>query len=241
MVDAFHAAALAAGGRDNGPPGIRERYHPNYYAAFVWDLDGNNIEAVCHGSGDPATSATSRARCVRFSPPPRSPPASSAGRSGRPRRLRRPPTASPSTRSPTASTAAWSPRRRRWRRPACPSFGGPWVEIGWGEARAYQAPRLTFGNILGVVFAPGPSALLIAPLRDRPDRLWGDAAVEFGVSREGLASLMADVAAEADATSRAGSWSSRRREGGQFVAARSRFRVWRMCNAWAAERLRARA
>jgi catechol 2,3-dioxygenase-like lactoylglutathione lyase family enzyme len=47
-VDAFHAAALAAGGVDNGGPGIREIYHPNYYAAFVWDPDGNNIEAVCH-------------------------------------------------------------------------------------------------------------------------------------------------------------------------------------------------
>ena len=49
-VDGFHAAALAAGGRDNGAPGIRAQYHPNYYAAFVFDLDGNNIEAVCHGA-----------------------------------------------------------------------------------------------------------------------------------------------------------------------------------------------
>ncbi|PZW46882.1 catechol 2,3-dioxygenase-like lactoylglutathione lyase family enzyme [Humitalea rosea] len=47
-VDAFHAAALAAGGRDNGGPGLRPHYHPNYYAAFVFDPDGNNIEAVCH-------------------------------------------------------------------------------------------------------------------------------------------------------------------------------------------------
>jgi catechol 2,3-dioxygenase-like lactoylglutathione lyase family enzyme len=47
-VDRFYAAAIAAGGRDNGPPGIREHYHPNYYGAFVFDLDGNNIEAVCH-------------------------------------------------------------------------------------------------------------------------------------------------------------------------------------------------
>jgi catechol 2,3-dioxygenase-like lactoylglutathione lyase family enzyme len=46
-VDAFHAAALAAGGRDNGGPGIRESYHANYYAAFAYDPDGNNIEAVC--------------------------------------------------------------------------------------------------------------------------------------------------------------------------------------------------
>jgi catechol 2,3-dioxygenase-like lactoylglutathione lyase family enzyme len=47
-VDAFYKAALAAGGKDNGPPGIRAHYHPNYYGAFVLDADGNNIEAVCH-------------------------------------------------------------------------------------------------------------------------------------------------------------------------------------------------
>jgi catechol 2,3-dioxygenase-like lactoylglutathione lyase family enzyme len=47
-VDAFHKAALAAGGRDNGAPGIRAHYHPNYYGAFVLDPDGHNIEAVCH-------------------------------------------------------------------------------------------------------------------------------------------------------------------------------------------------
>ncbi len=48
LVDAFHAAALAAGGKDNGAPGLRAHYHPNYYGAFVFDPDGNNIEAVCH-------------------------------------------------------------------------------------------------------------------------------------------------------------------------------------------------
>lgn len=47
VVDAFYAAALAAGGRDNGAPGIRAHYHPNYYGAFVLDPDGHNIEAVC--------------------------------------------------------------------------------------------------------------------------------------------------------------------------------------------------
>jgi catechol 2,3-dioxygenase-like lactoylglutathione lyase family enzyme len=47
-VDAFHQAALAAGGRDNGAPGLRPHYHPHYYAAFVHDPDGLNIEAVCH-------------------------------------------------------------------------------------------------------------------------------------------------------------------------------------------------
>jgi catechol 2,3-dioxygenase-like lactoylglutathione lyase family enzyme len=50
MVNAFHEAALAAGGRDNGAPGERH-YHPGYYAAFVLDPDGNNIEAVYHGPG----------------------------------------------------------------------------------------------------------------------------------------------------------------------------------------------
>jgi catechol 2,3-dioxygenase-like lactoylglutathione lyase family enzyme len=48
IVDGFHAAALAAGGTDNGGPGVRELYHPNYYAAFVLDPDGNNVEAVSH-------------------------------------------------------------------------------------------------------------------------------------------------------------------------------------------------
>jgi catechol 2,3-dioxygenase-like lactoylglutathione lyase family enzyme len=47
-VDAFYAAAMAAGGVDNGPPGLRAHYHPTYYAAFVLDPDGHNIEAVCH-------------------------------------------------------------------------------------------------------------------------------------------------------------------------------------------------
>jgi catechol 2,3-dioxygenase-like lactoylglutathione lyase family enzyme len=49
-VDAFHAAALAAGGRDNGAPGLRPHYHPDYYGAFVYDPDGINVEAVCHSA-----------------------------------------------------------------------------------------------------------------------------------------------------------------------------------------------
>jgi catechol 2,3-dioxygenase-like lactoylglutathione lyase family enzyme len=47
-VDRFHAEALAAGARDNGPPGIRTAYHPNYYAAFIIDPDGHHLQAVCH-------------------------------------------------------------------------------------------------------------------------------------------------------------------------------------------------
>lgn len=48
QVDAFHAAALAAGGRDHGAPGLRPHYHPDYYGAFILGPDGHNIEAVCH-------------------------------------------------------------------------------------------------------------------------------------------------------------------------------------------------
>jgi catechol 2,3-dioxygenase-like lactoylglutathione lyase family enzyme len=48
QVEAFYRAALAAGGKDNGAPGLRPQYHPNYYAAFVIGPDGHNIEAVCH-------------------------------------------------------------------------------------------------------------------------------------------------------------------------------------------------
>ena len=47
-VDKFYQAAIQAGGKDNGEPGVREIYHPNYYGAFVIDPDGHNIEAVCH-------------------------------------------------------------------------------------------------------------------------------------------------------------------------------------------------
>jgi catechol 2,3-dioxygenase-like lactoylglutathione lyase family enzyme len=47
-VDAFYQAAIASGGKDNGAPGLRPQYHPNYYGAFVLDPDGHNIEAVCH-------------------------------------------------------------------------------------------------------------------------------------------------------------------------------------------------
>jgi catechol 2,3-dioxygenase-like lactoylglutathione lyase family enzyme len=48
QVDEFHKRALAAGARDNGPPGLRPHYHPNYYGAFVIGPDGHNVEAVCH-------------------------------------------------------------------------------------------------------------------------------------------------------------------------------------------------
>ena len=54
-VQAFHAAALVAGGRDDGPPGLRPLYHPDYFAAFVLDPDGHRIEAVCHAPRAPSS------------------------------------------------------------------------------------------------------------------------------------------------------------------------------------------
>ena len=51
LVDDFYAAAIRAGGKDNGKPGLRTEYHENYYGAFVLDPDGHNIEAVCHAPG----------------------------------------------------------------------------------------------------------------------------------------------------------------------------------------------
>jgi catechol 2,3-dioxygenase-like lactoylglutathione lyase family enzyme len=69
-VDAFHAAALAAGGTDNGPPGLRADYHPHYYSAFVRDPEGNNVEVVCHEDPDakPAPVKTAARKVVKASP-----------------------------------------------------------------------------------------------------------------------------------------------------------------------------
>jgi catechol 2,3-dioxygenase-like lactoylglutathione lyase family enzyme len=62
-IDAFHAAALSAGATDNGPPGLRADYHPHYYAAFIYDPEGNNVEVVCHEPPSPTgVSKTSRGR-----------------------------------------------------------------------------------------------------------------------------------------------------------------------------------
>ena len=65
-IDMFYAAALGAGGTDNGPPGVRADYHPHYYAAFILDPEGNNIEVVCHEPpGGSRKAATSRAASPR--------------------------------------------------------------------------------------------------------------------------------------------------------------------------------
>jgi catechol 2,3-dioxygenase-like lactoylglutathione lyase family enzyme len=59
-VDAFYEAAMAAGATDNGKPGVRADYHPTYYAAFVLDSDGNNLEVVCHAAPGQARAAAKR-------------------------------------------------------------------------------------------------------------------------------------------------------------------------------------
>ena len=65
-VDAFYKAAMAAGAKDNGPPGVRKLYHPNYYGAFVFDPEGHNIEAVFHGA--PATGKAPAKRAAKAAP-----------------------------------------------------------------------------------------------------------------------------------------------------------------------------
>ena len=67
-IDAFHAAALAAGGTDNGAPGVRADYHPHYYAAYIHDPEGNNIEVVCHDDPAAAKAAPVRAAGKRAAP-----------------------------------------------------------------------------------------------------------------------------------------------------------------------------
>jgi catechol 2,3-dioxygenase-like lactoylglutathione lyase family enzyme len=64
-VDAFYQAAMGAGGTDNGPPGLRPHYHAKYYAAFVRDPDGNNIEAVWHGEAEEEAAPTRRRTATR--------------------------------------------------------------------------------------------------------------------------------------------------------------------------------
>jgi len=74
LVDAFHAAAVAAGGSDNGAPGLRPEYHPHYYGAFVFDPEGNNVEVVSHGDPSaakptPAKAAPNRKAAARKAAP----------------------------------------------------------------------------------------------------------------------------------------------------------------------------
>jgi catechol 2,3-dioxygenase-like lactoylglutathione lyase family enzyme len=88
-VDAFHAAALAAGATDNGAPGVRADYHPHYYAAFVIDPEGNNIEVVCHDppavEKQPPARTAARRPAKKVRKPPRKP-ARKAAKTSRPSR-----------------------------------------------------------------------------------------------------------------------------------------------------------
>jgi catechol 2,3-dioxygenase-like lactoylglutathione lyase family enzyme len=87
-VDSFYAAALAAGATDNGPPGLRPDYHPTYYAAFVIDPDGHNVEVVCHrapGAAKPGAGARRKARAPARS---RRAPARKGSRGRKPRKRR---------------------------------------------------------------------------------------------------------------------------------------------------------
>ena len=71
QIEAFHSAALISGGTDNGPPGLRLDYHPNYYAAFVLDPEGNNIEVVCHApEGGTAPEAAKKSVAAKKSAKP---------------------------------------------------------------------------------------------------------------------------------------------------------------------------
>jgi catechol 2,3-dioxygenase-like lactoylglutathione lyase family enzyme len=68
VVDAFYEAAIAAGGQDNGKPGVRADYHPTYYAAFVLDPDGHNVEVVCHAPPGGATKRAPRKAAAKRTP-----------------------------------------------------------------------------------------------------------------------------------------------------------------------------
>jgi catechol 2,3-dioxygenase-like lactoylglutathione lyase family enzyme len=87
-VDAFHAAALAAGGTDNGAPGVRADYHPNYYAAYVIDPEGNNIEVVCHDPPGMRKPVTARAAPARRPAKKVKKPARKPARKAKPRKRR---------------------------------------------------------------------------------------------------------------------------------------------------------
>ncbi|HET9554942.1 MAG TPA: VOC family protein [Anaeromyxobacteraceae bacterium] len=87
-VDAFHAAALKAGGTDNGAPGLRPDYHPNYYAAFVLDPSGHNMEAVCHAPAGARKRAAPKAPARKAARPKASAKAKPAKRGARAKRRR---------------------------------------------------------------------------------------------------------------------------------------------------------
>lgn len=113
-----------------------------------------------------------------------------------------------------------------------------WVEVGWGEARAYQAQSMNPLTLLRAVAAPGPTTLFVSQLPYDPSAYGREAARSVAVSREGLRVLLADVRTEArrGADGRAEVLSVA--PNGTFVGATGRFGLFRNCNVWVAERLR---
>jgi catechol 2,3-dioxygenase-like lactoylglutathione lyase family enzyme len=116
QVDAFYAAALAAGATDNGPPGIRPHYHANYYGAFVLDAEGHNVEVVCHV--DPAAKAVERAPANRAAPRKRAAAGKKRGPAKRaaarkPASRKRTAAKKPATRKRSAASKKPAPSRKR--------------------------------------------------------------------------------------------------------------------------------
>jgi len=111
LIDAFHAAALEAGASDNGPPGLRPDYHPHYYAGFVRDPEGNNVEVVCHADPDAKPAARKAA--------PRKPTArASAAKSRTSAKRAAKPAAKRSAKPAAKKSAAKKPAKKSARRPA---------------------------------------------------------------------------------------------------------------------------
>lgn len=116
----------------------------------------------------------------------------------------------------------------------------PWVEFGWGEDGAYRGERLTLGAATRAALG-GEGVLHVAPLADRPDRLYAPGvATAVAVSEVGEGALAEDLRAEVvrDAEGRALVVGPGKGRGATFYAARTPYRTWRTCNVWTADRLR---
>lgn len=113
-----------------------------------------------------------------------------------------------------------------------------WIEVGWGEARAYQAQSMNPLILLQAAVAPGATAMFVARMPFDPARYGPDQARPVVVSRAGLAVMLADIATETRRTPDGRPVVLSVATNGTFVAATSRFRLSRNCNVWVAERLR---
>ena len=114
----------------------------------------------------------------------------------------------------------------------------PWVEIGWGEARAYQAQSMDPLTLIRAAVAPGETTLFVAAVPFDPARYGPDQATPVAVSRAGLQVLLRDVAAEARRDTQGRPRVLSAAPNGTFLAAHSPFGLLRPCNVWTSERLR---